>query len=198
MHTQLPQRSPEVALDHDSEEDVFHVILQPDRPDLSDSYFVNLGDQPDIFLRRMVWGSSLVGISVKPASIRLGTKAPAPEAMRQLADELVAQYGQMEHEEISRHQYKASHKLDEASDVIWSYEPFSESLYIDLEQGVTDRENYEADGYPHLYLRHACDDDRIVGMFMISVARYLGTEMPTRGQLRALARELVARYAPEV
>ncbi|MCY3907764.1 MAG: hypothetical protein OXF63_11000 [Anaerolineaceae bacterium] len=197
MHTQLPQRSPEVALDHDSEEDVFHVILQPDRPDLSDSYFVNLGDQPDIFLRRMVWGSRLVGISVKPASIRLGTKAPGQEAMRRLADELVAQYGQLDADEIARHQYDTSHRLDEDSGITWSYEPFSESLYIDLEQGVTDRENHEADGYPHLYLRHACDDDRIVGMFMISVARYLGTEMPIVEQLRALARELVAQYAPD-
>lgn len=196
MHTQLPRRSPEIALDHDSEEDVFHVILQPDRPDIRDSYFVSLNGQPDIFLRRTVWGAKLVGISVKPASLRLGTMTPTNDAMRRLADELIARYGQMGADEISRHQYDTSHKLDD-SDITWSYEPFSESLYIDLEQGVEDRENVEADGYPHLCLRHARDDDRVVGMFMILVAHYLETDMPTDRQLRTLARELVARYAPD-
>ena len=183
-----------ITFEYDCTEDALHVYLEPV---VDETFFVNLQHQPEIFMRLRCWGSSLVGVSVKPASVRLGTKAPAPDAMRQLAAGLVAQYGQMEHEEISRHQYKAVHKLDEDSDVTWSYEPFSESLYIDLEQGVTDRENEETDGYPNLCLRHARDDDRIVGMFMISVARYLGTGMPTRGQLRALARELVARYAPD-
>ena len=197
MHTQLPPRSPEVALDYDSKEDVFHIILQPDRPDISESFFVGLSDQPDIFLRRMIWGSSLVGISVKPASARLGTKTPTQDAMRQLADQLVLQYGRMEHEEISRHQYKASHKLDGYPGVTWSYEPFSESLYVDLENDVSGSDNVGEDDYPHLHLRLARDDERVVGMFMILVGNYLGTEMPTRGQLCALARELIARYAPQ-
>ena len=196
MHTHLPPRSPEVALDHDSKEDVFHIILQPERPDIRESYFVGLSDQPDIFLRRMVWGAKLVGISVKPASRRLGSQTPDHDAMRRLADELVAQYGQMDAAEIARHQYDTSHKLDD-SNITWSYEPFSESLYIDLEQGVTDRENIETEEYPDLYLRHARDDDRIVGLFMIHVARYLETDMPTEAQLRSLVRELVARHAPD-
>ena len=80
-------------------------------PVVDETFFVNLQHQPDIFMRLRCWGSSLVGVSVKPASVRLGTRAPAPDAMRQLAAGLVAQYGQMEHEEISRHQYKAVHKL---------------------------------------------------------------------------------------
>ena len=71
---------------------------------------------------------------------------------------------------------------------LWSYEPFSESLYIDLEQDVEEKDDVEVEGYPHLYLRRAHDDDRIVGLFMIHVAHYLGTDMRTDGQLRALAR----------
>ena len=68
--------------------------------------------------------------------------------MRRLADELVAQYGQMEADEISRHQYKASHTLDGDPRVTWSYEPFSESLYIDLEQDVEEKDDVEGEGYP--------------------------------------------------
>ncbi len=197
MQTQSPNRSLEVALEYDNEDDAFHIILQPGRPDIDDSFFVSLKDQPDIFLRCTVWASEIAGISVKPASPRLGSKAPDDDAMRRLADELVAQYGQMEAAEISRHQYKASHTLDGDPRVTWSYEPFSESLYIDLEQDVEEKDDVEVEGYPHLYLRRAHDNDRIVGLFMIHVAHYLGTDMPTDGQLRALASELIAQYAPK-
>ena len=197
MQTRSPNRSLEVALEYDNEDDAFHIILQPGRPDIDDSFFVSLKDQPDIFLRCMVWASEIAGISVKPASPRLGTSTPGHDAMRRLADELVAQYGQMEAAEISRHQYKASHKLDGDPRVTWSYEPFSESLYIDLEQDVEEKDDVEVEGYPHLYLRRAHDNDRIVGLFMIHVAHYLGTDMPTDGQLRALASELIEKYAPD-
>lgn len=183
----------EVTCAYDAGEDALHIFLEPV---VDETFFVNLQGQADVFLRLRCWGSRLVGISVKPASLRLGSRTPDNDAMRRLADELVERYGQMDSEEISRHQYKASHRLDD-SDVTWSYEPFSESLYVDFEEDVSGSDNVEADGYPNLHLRHARDDDRIVGLFMILVARYLGTEMPTQGQLRSLAAELVAKYAPD-
>ena len=183
-----------ITFEYDGAEDALHVFLEPV---VDETFFVNLQHRPDVFMRLRCWGSSLVGISVKPASLRLGTGVPTQDAMQRLADELVLQYGRMEHEEISRHQYKASHKLDGYPGVTWSYEPFSESLYVDLENDVSGSDNVGEDDYPHLHLRLARDDERVVGMFMILVGNYLGTEMPTRGQLRALARELVARYAPQ-
>ena len=194
MPSQPTLRDPPFTLEYDAGEDALHIFLEPV---IDETFFVSLQDQPDIFLRCMVWASEIAGISVKPASLRLGSRAPGPDAMRRLADELVAQYGQMEAAEISRHQYKASHTLDGDPRVIWSYEPFSESLYIDLEQDVEEKDDVEVEGYPHLYLRRAHDDDRIVGLFMIHVAHYLGTDMPTDGQLRALAGELITRYAPD-
>ncbi len=184
----------EITCEYDVGEDALHIFLEPV---VDETFFVSLQHQPDIFLRRRCWGSKFVGISLKPASPRLGTKAPDHDAMRRLADELVAQYGQMEAAEISRHQYKTSHKLDDDPRVTWSYEPFSESLYIDLEQDVEEQDDVEVEGYPHLYLRRAHDNDRIVGLFMIHVAHYLGTDMPTDDQLRALASELIAQYAPD-
>ncbi len=190
-------RNLQFTFEHDSTEDVLHILLDECRNNSGFVTFVSLIDQPDVFLRVDEWDRRCLGISLKPASPRLGTRAPDHDAMRRLADELVAQYGQMGADEISRHQYKASHTLDGDPRVTWSYEPFSESLYIDLEQGETERDNVETEGYPNLYLRRACDDDRIVGMFMILVAHYLGTDMPTDGQLRALASELIAQYAPD-
>ena len=194
MPSQPTLRDPPFTLEYDAGEDALHIFLEPV---VDETFFVSLQDQPDIFLRRRCWGSKFVGISLKPASPRLGTSTPGHDAMRRLADELVAQYGQMEAAEISRHQYKASHTLDGDPRVIWSYEPFSESLYIDLEQDVEEKDDVEVEGYPHLYLRRAHDDDRIVGLFMIHVAHYLGTDMPTDGQLRALASELIEQYAPD-
>lgn len=185
------------TLEYDSDADVLHIFMDGNEDHSGFITFVSLGNNPDIFLRVNEWDRRCLGISVKPASLRLGSRTPGHDAMRRLADELVARYGQMEPEEISRHQYEASHKLDDDSDITWSYEPFSESLYIDLEEDVSGSDNVEADGYPHLHLRYACDDDRIVGLFMILVAHYLETDMPTHAQLRSLARELVARYAPQ-
>ena len=184
----------EITLEYDAAEDALHIFLEPV---VDETFFVSLQHQPDIFLRLRCWGSKFVGISRKPASLRLGTNVPTRNAMRQLADELVLQYGRMEREEISRHQYKASHKLDDYPNVSWSYEPFSESLYIDLEEEVSGSDNVGVEDFPNLHLRLARDDDRIVGMFMVLVGSYLGTEMPTRGQLSALARELIARHAPD-
>ena len=197
MSSQPVLRDRPFSLEYDAGEDVLHVLLEGNGDQAGFITWVSLIDNPDVFLRVNEWDRRCLGISLKPASPRLGTRAPGHDAMRRLADELVAQYGQMGADEISRHQYKASHTLDGDPGVTWSYEPFSESLYIDLEQGVTERDNVETEGYPNLYLRRACDDDRIVGMFMILVAHYLGTDMPTDGQLRALARELIEKYAPD-
>ena len=197
MPSQPALRDVPLTFEYDTGGDVLHIFAEGNRDDSGFITFVSLIEQPDIFLRVNQWNSRIQGISVKPASLRLGSRTPAPEAMHRLADELVAQHGRMEPEELSRHQYKASHKLDEDSGITWRYEPFSESLYIDLEEDVSGSDNVGVEDYPHLHLRLARDDDRVVGMFMISVARYLGTEMPTRGQLRALARELIARYAPK-
>ena len=197
MPSQPTLRNLQFTFEHDSTEDVLHILLDECRNNSGFITFVSLIDKPDIFLRINEWDRRCLGISLKPASPRLGTKAPDDDAMRRLADELVAQFGQMEAAEISRHQYKASHKLDGDPRVTWSYEPFSESLYIDLGQDVEEKDDVEVEGYPHLYLRRAHDDDRIVGFFMIHVAHYLGTDMPTDGQLRALASELIVRYAPK-
>ncbi len=190
-------RNLQFTFEHDSTEDVLHILLDECRNNSGFVTFVSLVDQPDVFLRVDEWDRRCLGISVKPASPRLGSRAPDDDAMRRLADELVAQYGQMGADEISRHQYQASHRLDGDPRVTWSYEPFSESLYIDLEQDVEEKDDVEVEGYPHLYLRRAHDDDRIVGLFMIHVAHYLGTDMPTDDQLRALASELIAQYAPD-
>ena len=197
MPSQPILRNLQFTFEHDSTEDVLHILLDECRNNSGFITWVSLVDQPDVFLRVDEWDCRCLGISLKPASPRLGTKAPDDDAMRRLADELVAQYGQMEAAEISRHQYKASHTLDGDPRVTWSYEPFSESLYIDLEQDVEEKDDVEVEGYPHLYLRRAHDDDRIVGLFMIHVAHYLGTDMPTDGQLRALASELIEKYAPD-
>ena len=197
MPSQPTLRDLPFTLEYDADEDVLHVLLEGNGDQAGFITFVSLIDQPNIFLRINEWDRRCLGISLKPASSRLGTKAPDDDAMRRLADELVAQYGQMEAAEISRHQYKASHTLDGDPRVTWSYEPFSESLYIDLEQDVEEKDDVEVEGYPHLYLRRAHDNDRIVGLFMIHVAHYLGTDMPTDGQLRALASELIEKYASD-
>ncbi len=197
MPSQPILRDVPLTFEYDTGEDVLHIFMDGNEDHSGFITFVSLCDQADVFLRVNQWNSRIHGISVKPASLRLGTGTPTRDAMRRLADELVAQYGQMEHEEISRHQYKAVHVLDDDPNVTWSYEPFSESLYVNLEQGVTDPDDVEVEGYPHLYLRHARDDGRIVGLFMILVGSYLGTDMPTHAQLRALARQLIAQYAPD-
>ena len=196
MSSQPVLRNVPLTFEYDAGEDVLHTFVDGSRDDSGFVTFVSLIEQPEVFLRVNQWNSRIQGISVKPASLRLGTGVPTRDDMRQLADELVLQFGRMEPEEISRHQYKASHKLDGYPDVSWKYEPFSESLYIDLEEDVSGSDNVGVEDYPNLHLRLARDDDRIVGLFMILVGSYLGTDMPTHAQLRALARELVAQYAP--
>ncbi len=197
MSSQPVLRNLPLTFEYDAGEDVLHIFVDGSRDDSGFITFISLIEQPEVFLRVNQWNSRIHGISVRPASLRLGTNVPTRNAMRQLADELVACFGQMDAAEIARHQYKASHKLDDYPNVSWSYEPFSESLYIDLEEDVSGSDNVGVEDFPNLHLRLARDDDRIVGMFMVLVGSYLGTEMPTRGQLSALARELIARHAPD-
>ena len=194
MSSQPVLRTIPLTFEYDAGEDVLHIFLDGSRDDSGFITFVSLIEQPDIFLRVNQWDSRIQGISVKPASLRLESRTPAADAMRQLAAGLVAQYGQMEHEEISRHQYKAVHKLDEDSDVTWSYEPFSEILYVNLRRDIGYTDYLTADGDPDVIVRSdPQENDRVVGFMVEHIPRRFGTEMPTRGQLCALARELVAR-----
>ncbi len=186
--------NPEITIEYDAGEDVLHIFLEPV---VDETFFVSLQHQPDIFLRLRCWGSKFVGISRKPASPHLGTKSPAPDAMRQLADELVAQYGQMEPDEISRHQYKAVHVFDDDPNVTWSYEPFSEILYVDLRRPIGYTDYVTADDDPDVIVRRdPQENDRVVGFMVERIPRRFGTDMPDDEDLRALARELVARHAP--
>ena len=197
MSSQPVLRTIPLTFEYDAGEDVLHIFLDGSRDDSGFITFVNLIERPEIFLRVNQWDSQIQGFSVKPASIRLGTKAPGQEAMRQLADELVLHYGRMEPEELSRHQYKVVHKLDDDPNVTWSYEPFSEILYVNLRRDIGHTEYDPADDQPDVIVRRdPQDNDRVVGFMVEHIPRRFGTEMPNRGQLRALARELVARYAP--
>ena len=118
--------------------------------------------------------------------------------MRRLAEELVAQYGQMGADEISRHQYKASHTLDGDPRVTWSYEPFSEILYVNLRRDIGHTDYVTADGQPDIILRRDPNEsDRIVGFMVEYIPQRFGTDMPTDGQLRALASELIEQYASD-
>ena len=185
----------EITCEYDAGEDALHIFLEPV---VDETFFVSLQDQPDIFLRRRCWGSKFVGISLKPASPRLGTRAPDHDAMRRLADELVAQFGQMEAAEISRHQYKTSHQLDGDPGVTWSYEPFSEILYVNLRRDIGHTDYVTADDQPDVIVRRdPQENDRVVGFMVEHIPRRFGTDMPTDGQLRVLASELVEKYAPD-
>ena len=187
-----------LGLEYDEGEDVLHILLDGHGDQSGFITFVNLIERPEIFLRVNQWNSRIQGISVKPASLRLGTGVPTREAMRQLADGIVTQYGRMEPEELSRHQYKASHKLDDYPDVTWSYEPFSEILYVDLRRDIGHTDYLTADGDPDVVVRSdPQENDRVVGFMVEHIPRRFGTEMPIVEQLRALARELVAQYAPD-
>jgi len=198
MSSQPVLRTIPLTFEYDAGEDVLHIFLDGSRDDSGFITYISLIEQPEVFLRVNQWNSRIHGISVKPASLRLGTGAPSRDAMRQLADELVLQYGRMEPEELSRHQYKASHKLDDYPDVTWSYEPFSEILYVNLRRDIGHTDYLTADDDPDVIVRsNPQENDRVVGFMVEHIPRRFGTEMPTRGQLRALARELVARYAPQ-
>ena len=198
MPSQPTLRDLPFTLEYDAEDDVLHVLLEGNGDQAGFITFVSLIDKPDIFLRINEWDRRCLGISLKPASPRLGTKAPGRDAMRRLADELVAQYGQMEAAEISRHQYKASHKLDGDPGVTWSYEPFSEILYVNLRRDIGHTDYVTADGQPDVILRRdPNENDRVVGFMVEHVPRRFGTDMPDDEALRALASELIARYAPD-
>ncbi|MDE0610563.1 MAG: hypothetical protein OXH77_11735 [Anaerolineaceae bacterium] len=198
MTSQPVLRDVPLTFEYDADEDVLHIFTEGNRDDSGFITFVSLIEQPEVFLRVNQWNSRIQGISVKLASLRLGTGVPTRKAMRQLADELVLQYGRMEPEELSRHQYKASHKLDDYPYVTWRYEPFSEILYVNLRRDIGHTDYLTADGDPDVIVRSdPQENDRVVGFMVEHISRRFGTEMPTVEQLRALARELVAQYAPD-
>ncbi len=191
-------RNLQFTFEHDSTEDVLHILLDECRNNSGFITWVSLSDNPDVFLRVNEWDRRCLGISLKPASPRLGTRAPDPDAMRRLAEELVAQYGQMGADEISRHQYKASHRLDGDPGVTWSYEPFSEILYINLRHPIGLTDYVTADDQPDVIVRRdPKENERIVGFMVEHIPRRFGTGMPDDEALRALASELIAQYAPD-
>ena len=198
MPSQPTLRDLPFSLEYDADEDVLHVLLEGNGDQAGFITFVSLSDNPDVFLRVNEWDRRCLGLSLKPASPRLGTRAPDPDAMRRLADELVAQYGQMGADEISRHQYKASHRLDGDPGVTWSYEPFSEILYVNLRHPIGLTDYVTADDQPDVILRRdPQENDRVVGFMVEHIPRRFGTDMPDDEALRALASELIAQYAPD-
>ena len=88
-------------------------------------------------------------------------------------------------------------------DITWDYSDLQDTLYIKLRQDFDASFYDELDEAPGVLLRYTLDDeqrfvgitveqgyhlypsrpddDRIVGMFMILVAHYFGTDMPTDG-----------------
>lgn len=198
MSSQPILHEPTLGLDYDEGEDVLHILLDEHGDHSGFITFVSLVDQTDIFLRVNQWNRQCLGISLKPASLRFGTKAPTRDAMRQLADELVERYGRTDADEISHHQYKASHRLDDYPDVTWSYEPFSEILYVNLRRDIGQTDYLTADDDPDVIVRSdPQENDRVVGFMVEHIPRRFGTDMPTEGQLRALARELIEKYVPD-
>lgn len=181
----------EITSEFDAAEDAFHIFLGPN---LDDTFFVSLENQPDIFLRRRYWAFRLAGISVKPASGRLGSKSPSEAAMRRLAKKLVARYVPIAE---SLKVKKRQRPLGEKPWPAWDYDAFQDTLYIDMETDARNGDYRVARDQPDVVLRHDPGDGRLISLFEERVARHLGTDMPTDGQLRALASELVARYAPD-
>lgn len=180
----------EITSEYDAAEDAFHVFLGPN---LDDTFFVSLEDQPDVFLRRRYWAFRLAGISVKPASGRFGGTSPSAAAMRRLAKTLVARYLPIAD---SLRVKKQQRPLGDNPWPAWDYDAFQDTLYVDLEPDARCGDYRVARDQPEVVLRHNPGDGRLISLFGERVTRQLGTEMPTDAQLRSLARELIARYAP--
>ncbi|MCE2488433.1 MAG: hypothetical protein J4G17_00465 [Anaerolineae bacterium] len=159
------------------------------------TYFLSLEGFPDVFLRRSDWDNRCVGMSLKYVSRLLETDAPAAEALHQLADRLVAQHGQ-----TCRHARgsMAPRMLDSDPDVTWSYYGFGEILYVDLRSDIGHSDYETADDQPDVIVRRdPQENERVVGFMVERIPRRLGTDMPDDEDLRALARELIARHAPD-
>ena len=193
MTPQAAVRDVETGFRYDPDEDALHVELEP-YPDDS-TCMDHLEGRPDYFKRCAVWNSRCVGIAVKPLSRHLRPFPPTDAALRRLAEKIVAEFADAGLRGVALQKSRA---LAAAPGVTWTYAPFAEILYVDLEPNVDSEISSTDAGHRDINLRRARDDDRIVGLFECFVTRNLGTDMPTEAQLAQLAADLVARFAPSL
>ncbi len=190
-HTQ-PNPDLTLSFEYDAGQDVLHLMLEP----YSDStYFLSLEGVPDVFLRHSDWDKRCVGISLKYVSRHLDAQAPRAEALRQLADRLVAQHAPVCR---SASGLMSRRVLNDDPAITWRYYAFGEILYVNLRQEIGYTDYVTADGDPDVIVRRdPQENDRVVGFMVEHIPRRFGTDMPDDEDLRALARQLIAQYAPE-
>ena len=191
MHSRTqPNPDLTISFDHDAARDVLHVMLEPYD---GSTYFLSLEGFPDIFLRHADWDNRCVGISLKYVSRHLD--AQDPRALRQLADRLVAQYAPVCRNASG---LMSGRVLNDDPAITWRYYAFGEILYVDLRREIGHTEYDAADDDPDVIVRRdPQENDRVVGFMVEHIPRRFGTDMPDDEDLRALARELIARYAPQ-
>ncbi|MCY3944715.1 MAG: hypothetical protein OXF44_00340 [Anaerolineaceae bacterium] len=187
-----PHPNPTLSFEYDTARDVLHVMLEPYD---GSTYFLSLDGFPDVFLRHSDWDKRCVGISLKYVSRHLERDAPTAGTLRQLADRLVAQ-----HAPVCRKAggLMSRRVLDDNPAVTWKYHAFGEILYVNLRRDIGHTDYDTADDDPDVIVRRdPQENDRVVGFMVERIPRRFGTDMPDDEALRALARELIARYAPE-
>lgn len=192
MQTQSPHPVSTLAFEYDEGQDVLHVMLEPYN---GSTFFLSLEGFPEVFLRHSDWDKRCVGISLKYVSRHLETDAPTAEALRQLADRLVAQHGS-----ACRHAggLMSPRMLDGNPAVTWRYYGFGEILYVDLRQEIGHTDYVADDDDPDVIVRSdPQQNDRVVGFMVEHIPQRLGTDMPDDEELRALVNELIARYVPD-
>lgn len=193
MHSRTrPHPDPTLSFEHDTSQDVLHVMLEPYK---GSTYFLSLEGFPDIFLRHSDWDKRCVGVSLKYVSRHLATDAPTNEALRQLADRLFAQYGSVCR---SASGLMSRRVLNDNPAITWRYYAFGEILYVDLRRDIGHTDYDTAAGDPDVIVRRdPQENDRVVGFMVERIPRRFGTDMPDDADLRALARELIAQYASD-
>lgn len=194
MHSPTqPHPNLTISFEHDTSQDVLHVMLEPYK---GSTYFLSLDGFPDVFLRHSDWDNRCVGISLKYVARHLEADAPTAEALRQLAERLVAQHGPVCR---SASGLMSRRVLNDNPAITWRYYAFGEMLYVDLRRDIDHTEYDTADGDPDVIVRRdPQENDRVVGFMVERIPRRFGTDLPDDEDLRALARELVARYAPQI
>ena len=192
MQTPALNSIPTLTFEYDAGQDVLHVMLEQYE---GSTFFLSLEGHPDVFLRHADWGMRCVGISLKYVSRHLGTDEPRDGALRRLAERLVAQHGQACRDASG---IMAPRVLNDDPDITWNYYGFGEILYINLRRDIGLTDYVTVDGQPDVILRRdPNENDRVVGFMVEHVPQRFGTDMPTDGQLRALASELIEKYAPD-
>ena len=192
MQTPAPNPIPTLTLEYDAGQDVLHVMLEQYE---GSTFFLSLAGHPDVFLRHTDWGMRCVGISLKYVSRHLGTDEPADGALRRLAERLAAQHGQACHDARG---IMAPRVLNDDPNVTWSYYGFGEILYVDLRHPIGLTDYVTADDQPDVIVRRdPQENDRVVGFMVEHIPRRFGTDMPDDEDLRALASELIEKYAPK-